>query len=519
MDVTVTGVREGTRATTVAPARGPGRRPLAGLRAVLDDLERADVSWCAWKSNSHLAEALAGETDLDLLVDRRDAQRLGEVLARHGVRRLEPSPGGRHPGVEHHLGIDPVTTRLFHLHVHHRVVLGERYVKNVVLPLEPQFLGARRWMSGVRLPPAAVELAVLGIRAMLKVRARDLVKDTLRVRTPGIPATIRDEIRWLLAQTDLVEVHAVLDDADLGELATVVVEFLHRTEHEERFGPALWRLRARTRRLLRDHARRSRAGVLGETLRVVWARRAARWSGAPQRRMTPAVGGVVVAVIGPDGAGKSTFVADVVEWLGWKVDVESYYLGSKQPSRRSRAVHLAFRALRRTTRAATRRSAVVGGWCARARDVALAAHCLSIGHDRVRRLRRAGAAARGGRVVVLDRFPVATCTRDPGHRVLDGPRIDVLLPDARGPVGALARRERRLYDHVRAPDLLVALQVDPAVALARKPDHDPDVLVVKARTVDGLVADPGGLRLEAVRTDRDLEEVRRAVRRVVWDAI
>lgn len=519
MDVTATRVREGGAARGGEADGAPGSPPpLAGLRAVLDDLERAGVAYCAWKSNSHLADALAGRTDLDLLVDRQDAARLAELLARHDLRRLEPSPGGRHAGVEHHLGMDRATTRLFHLHVHHRIVLGERHVKNVVLPLDEAFLGPRRWMTGVRLPPPAVELTVLGIRALLKVRARDLVKDTLRIRTHGVPGHIRDEVRWLLAQVDVGRVRPVCGAARLGTLAGVLEEFLRRTAADERFGPTLWRMRRTTRRLLRDHARRSRAGVWAETVRVVLARRTWR-RGAPHRRMTPAVGGSVIALVGPDGAGKSTFAADLVDWLGWKLDVRAHYLGSKQPSRPSRALHLAFRALRRATRTVAGgrgRLARPLGWL---RDVVLAAHCLSIGRDRVRRHRRGRAAAQDGRVVVLDRFPVASCTGNPRHRVLDGPRIDVLLPDGGGLVARLARRERALYARVGSPDLVVALEVAPATALARKPDHDLDVLGLKALVTRELVASPGGLRVVAVPTDGDLEQVRRAVRRVVWDAL
>ena len=55
-----------------------------------------------------------------------------------------PSPAATYPAMEHLLGMDRASGRMFHLHVHYQLVLGERFVKNHRLPLEAEFLASTR---------------------------------------------------------------------------------------------------------------------------------------------------------------------------------------------------------------------------------------------------------------------------------------------------------------------------------------------------------------------------------------
>jgi len=135
----------------------PGPRLIAGvsdypsdtipaLGALLDELAEKGVRYCLWKSNIRLRAGLAGETDLDLLVDREYGLQLREILGRHRLKQLMPHKASAHAGMEHFLGMDEASGRLFHLHVHYQLVLGEQYVKNYRLPMESQVLGSVRFV-------------------------------------------------------------------------------------------------------------------------------------------------------------------------------------------------------------------------------------------------------------------------------------------------------------------------------------------------------------------------------------
>lgn len=498
----------------------PATGPIPALLALLADAQRAGIRLCSWKSNDHLAAAMAGRTDVDLLVHREDAARFREVMARHGCRSLVPSPGGAHPGIEHHLGMDPDSGRLFHLHVHHQLVLGEHHVKNHRLPMEAALLVGSESLDGVPVPRPEAELAVLTVRALLKYRARDVVKDVLRIRSVGVPASTRAEIRWLADRTTPARVAQVLEASSAPVPADLVVRFLRQVEADPRGGWVLLGLRSRLRRSLRTCQRRSRAGAMVESLHVSWQRRTRLRTGVAPTRMTPTTGGLTIALVGADGAGKSTVAGELATWLGWKLDTRLLYLGSTQPSAPTRWLYVAFRVTRRSHRAATARVPGLAAPAASLRDTVHALHCLAVARDRLAVLRSGHRAARSGRVVVFDRFPLFPLTGVATHRLLDGPRIPDEVATAGAVRGLLARVERRCYRRFRAPDLVVALQVPPNVALARKPDHDAGVVTRKSRAVADLAATaPPHLPVVHVRADRPLTEVLLDVRRRVWDVL
>lgn len=242
--------------------------------------------------------------------------------------------------------------------------------------------------------------------------------------------------------------------------------------------------------------------------------------------MQPVTGGLTVGIVGADGSGKSTISAELASWLGWKLQVRSLYLGSKEPSRASDWSYLAFRALRRGHRSASARPAgsFLAAPIARVRDATLALHHLSIGRDRVRRYRLGMREAGAGRIVVFDRFPLTTLSADRDHRLLDGPQIRSLVP---APMGRLTRRlartEERMYQGFALPDLLVVLEVSPDVAIDRKPDHRAEIVRVKSRAVRELAVlaqeHGGATAVSRIDADRPLQEVLLDVQRTVWDAL
>jgi hypothetical protein len=67
-----------------------------------------------WKSNEHLAAALAGETDLDILFDRSQYRLVRRVLDECGYKPFLTTDQTGYPGIEDHFALDPETGRLVH---------------------------------------------------------------------------------------------------------------------------------------------------------------------------------------------------------------------------------------------------------------------------------------------------------------------------------------------------------------------------------------------------------------------
>ncbi|MGH8649543.1 MAG: hypothetical protein ACREUP_09595, partial [Burkholderiales bacterium] len=223
--------------------------------------------------------------------------------------------------------------------------------------------------------------------------------------------------------------------------------------------------------------------------RELWRRRK-RFRFAPHKKMTMPAGGVTLALIGADGAGKSTVCQILVQWLSWKLDVRRFYLGSKQPSRLSTSLYVAYRALRRSHRAVAEilgDASLLSRGAGLVRDTFLGLHQLSIGYDRYSRYRVGTKKALAGSIVIFDRCPLHSIDLGPDLCLMDGPQIPSLLAGRSSPIlRALADAEQRLYRKIRTPEFLFVLEVSPEVSFQRKPDHRPAVIQAKSSAIAAL---------------------------------
>lgn len=488
---------------------------LGALEDLFSTLEREEVRFCHWKSNAHLAAAVQGATDLDLLVDRRDAGHFRRAIDEHDFKPLVAAPGKHYPAVENYLGFDPLTGRLIHLHVHYQLVLGQQFVKDYRLPIEDRILESVRDHHGVPVPAAEVELTILAMRVALKYRLRDAVKDAVGYGSPGVPNRIRDELHWLAGQTSQESV--VNFAASVEEIPRVVGDILEVVLEGHRAGLRLLRLRQQLREDLRPFRRISRARSTWQYLSAIARKRSRSLGVGEKHRMTLRNGGITIGFVGADGAGKSTIIAAVNDWLSWRLDVSVAYMGTSHPTGATRVL----KEFSGVARSADRRVGRLqeGGGAAGA-----AVHRLALSVMGLRRLAEArsklarrtwaaDATARGA-IVLFDRFPLPDVTVL--GRPMDGPRLQQEIGQVRSSLlRRMVDREAAVYHRLGNPERLIALKVSPDVSLVRKPDHDPIAIDAKSRAVDGLTGPPGSFA--EIDADRPLEDVLAEVKATVWD--
>jgi thymidylate kinase len=492
--------------------------PSTSLAArVLDRLDEDAVRYCHFKSNAHVEAGVAGLTDLDLLVDGQETVRAVEILAGHGFKQLPAHPSRAYPGVEDFFALDEDTGRLLHLHVHYRLIVGERFFKNYRLPWEEEFLGTRVFdeAASIYVAHPALEWLLLVCRAALKLRWRDRVRSLVTPQS-GEHGGIATEHRWL---AERAEPAVVIEHASrlLGKRAAELVGLALADD---------LRLRRLTvlRRELRRNARVFRAYRSIVALWIRWRRELTWILGSVNRRYlhrpfpyrrSGSSGGVVIAVVGSDGAGKSSVTQTFHSWLAGKVDVIQIYFGSGQgrSSVLRLPLKLALRVMRR--RSGTPR---LDPEARRTRNVtfARAVWALVLAREKRSKLRMAMRARERGFVVICDRYPQTQL-----GGVSDGPLL-WRWQDSEGRLkSALAQWEREIYElgAAMSPDVVVRLLVTPEIARARRPTDNPGELAFRTQLVKDLRFESARHGVVDIDADESLDSVILDVKRRLWPVI
>jgi thymidylate kinase len=362
-----------------------------------------------------------------------------------------------------------------------------------------------------------LELVVLAIRALLKYRDRDVIKDILSIRTPGLPVTILKEFAYLLQRTDPESVRNTLQTQVAFVSPDVIFELLNTVTNSPRAGRVLYRLRRALRRELSAYQRHGRWWAMRAYFGALLRKRLS-FLGAYSSGKTPATGGKVLAVIGADGAGKSTLTGELCKWLSSQLRVRRYYMGSQEPSPITRLTHTGYRMAGKVYRVW---SSLMGeeGPLSRALHwlLRLSRHVyyLAVGRDRYRRYVAASREAARGAIALCDRYPLAAVHRVMEQRPMDGPQIAAESGNEMNRITrVLSELEKRLYGQIQPPDCIFVLHVSPEVSMQRKSGEIRERVEAKSRALRQM--DRLGLQAVEIDADQPYELVLLQVKTALW---
>ena len=476
--------------------------PLPLVADLLRALDGAGVVYCHWKSNEAINRTLTAENDLDLLVAREDGARFNAVVHGLGFRVARPTPDRQVPGLVDHFGRDAGSGRMVHVQAHYLLVLGDDMTKNYRLPIEDAYLASRHRVGPIAVPSPEFELLVFLVRMVVK----HCPWDTQVARQGRLTPSERRELEFLSERSDA----AVLEALRAEHLPFVSADLLAvgRRALDARSG-RVQRAVAGHRLLgaLQPYARRSWPHDLGLRL---W-RRLRRRRGGPTGRRSLDSGGLLVGVVGGDGSGKSSAVAEAAATFAGLFPTRAIHLGKPPRSRLTRVLGGLLRRL--GVARETRRLPAWTDWDAVGYPgfgfVLL--HTLTA-RDRHRAHREARRAADRGALVISDRFPLQ------GIELMDGPRTAALEGLDLGPVARwLVQREADYYRRIDPPDLLLVLRVDPDVAVLRRPEQDADF--VRRRAAEVWAHDWAGVDAVVIDASLPQDEVLAEVRNAIWAAL
>jgi thymidylate kinase len=333
---------------------------------------------------------------------------------------------------------------------------------------------------GIYVADPHLELLVVVIRAVLKLRTRDLLLTAL-----GRPYTARSalqELPWLAARVDQDRLLGVagplVGPSAAGNLTEILAAPPPTLTRLLAFGRSA-RPRLSEYRMYRPLEARLRRWM-GEW-RAVWGTLDRMIRRGPGRAKRTPQGGLILALVGAEGAGKSSLTRALVGWLSREVALvatssdtirEFHPLGPVLP-----ALALARKRRRRAV------------WARRARN--------------------------RGLVVIGDSWPQGrSSSRSDGPQLAHWRAHRSLLLRAAASYELASLQAADLTP----PDLVLKLHVSAAVALQRKPGAPADQRRQETEMVRRLEY-PAGTRVIDIDADLPFEEVLLKAKQAVWEAL
>ncbi|HEY4760698.1 MAG TPA: hypothetical protein VIH42_08970 [Thermoguttaceae bacterium] len=490
---------------------------LAKISHLVEELNKSGIRYCHWKSNLALAQALAGQTDIDLLVHRKDASLFRAILGQHDFRPAITTTGEAFPSVEHYYALDEESGVLVHVHAYFRVITGESLTKNNRLPIEEMLLQNTREVDSVRAPTQSAELVVFTVRMMLKHTS--VMELVLLAR---YWKQVQQEIDWLLETDSIDETLSFVKcwlpwlDTDLFSECVAALKSPAPLFRRIRLGRQL-------RSQLRRYARHSflRAWLSGaQKFTTMLFRRLTR----SHKGMVPRGGGAVIAFVGSEATGKSTLLAEMRGWLGEHFAVEQIHAGKPQSTLLSLVPNLLVPALRsilpssRSTHVETQYASEEQSEPSR-KDYPLifAIRSALLAYDRRALLTRAFGRATNGNIVLCDRYP-SLLSGAP-----DSPQLSHLpaSPSRYSVRRWLAQIEARLYREIPPADLVIYLSAPLEVTVSRnatRGKQEPEDYV-RRRHARSSSLEFGKTPVYKVNTDQPFDRTVLEVKKAIWSAL
>ncbi|NNE97699.1 MAG: hypothetical protein HKN25_01630 [Pyrinomonadaceae bacterium] len=420
------------------------------ITRLLETLDADNIQYCHWKSNWRIGQWLEGKGDLDLLIGRHDITKFAAVLSGLGFKKAIPPREKEVPGVVNFYGYDPKIQDFINVHAHYQLVFGNELTNNYRLPVERSLLAGSNREGIIFVASHEMELVLFVIRTVLKFSALERLGKALIGERANCEKKIFGELNYLEDRVDPEKLESVLHEqfqfldkqffneclALLGQKSSL----LKKMELNFKMKKALSDY-SRSHFLI-EHLTRAKRGLIKVGRKLLRKKN-------PGKRFEG--GGMLLAFVGGDGAGKTTSVNEISKWLSRKFEVRNAHLGKPPKSFLTLLVGAVLK-IRRKLSGSSDEFGSKPIFLQRLRWLCTA-------RDRYRLYKRIRRDAANGLIVICDRYPI------PNLNLMDAPKI----PDETG--GRLVRIEKRFYRNILPPEQLFVLRVEPNTAVDRKPDE------------------------------------------------
>jgi thymidylate kinase len=499
------------------------------IELFLQELHTNEIMYCHWKSNEHLDASMLGNTDLDILFAVTQQPIIETIFQKFGFKKLDAIRQKQYVGIEDYIGLDHESGKIIHVHTHYTLTMGESFLKSYQLNVEERLLTTRVFDSDYNIyrTDPAMELILLYFRAAFKLRSRDRLK-LLMHKNISYSGGILNEYYWLKLRCT--------DSQVADHLQTMFKD--HLPIYQLITAPFNRITTGKLAKLLKSHYSSQRlyhplTANLRRWYRELYLKNIRRLNNRvnypiPVQRINPR-GGLIVAVIGADGSGKSTVINNLDQTFKKKLDVYKIYFG--MGGGKMSWYRYTLKKMKQFTTLLGRKTANGTRNNVKSIDIEEKSNnqrvnksfsanlfkcveALMVAIEKKANLQRMQLAKKRGMLVLCDRFPQNTTV---GYN--DGPSLSGYKNSGNPLWRAMAKQEARMYDRFTsaAPDVLFKLIADARVIEARKPGQTGiEILKKKIEGIKSLqFMEP--CQVITVNAEVPIEEVLKFIKQKIWE--
>lgn len=486
-------------------------------------LKEEGINYCHWKSNNALDRSANGENDVDLLIGRADASRFSEILYRLGFKQAKAPVDKQMPGVLDYFGYDEPSDKWVHVHAHYQLIMGDDMTKNFRFAIEAPYLESVVWEGIFKVPAVEFEFIVFIIRMVLKHSTWDAILS----RQGKLKTSEQKELVYLQGNINQDQVNEILKK----HLHYINKDLFKNCVLALQPGCSIW-VRIKTGYELQTRLRANAYyPMLTDAMLKLWRRailmlreRLFRSSS----KYSLGIGGAMIAIVGGDGAGKTTAIDTLHAWLSKNFRSTKIHMGKPAwswPTITIRSILKIGQVIGLYPLEASfdetleQKSPVSPGYPYLIREVCRA-------RDRYWTYIKARRFASEGRLVILDRFPLPQIqlmdgaqARDFIRQLNDGPQANRFLTPR--PDGWLAKllvkMEENYYSQMILPEVLTVLKVNPAIAVQRKTNED--AFSVEKRSTEIWNLNWEDTNVYVIDASKSREEVVTELKTLIWSRL
>ena len=467
----------------------------------LNTLEKNNIDYVHWKSNTNIEQALSGTDDLDILVNPLQKEKIYRLFKEQNIIRGYSKKDAWQHEIFHYFGMDIEKKELIHIHLHFLLEVGYDFDKSVNLPIVKKYIDSKIKYKCVYLPSVENEYILLIIRLLLKnafvpflmMLPTAQYRMYKKQKSGVVKGSAYSEYIDLKNRSDRDKLVIALEST----FPFIDKSFFYECEQVIEKNDSLqeyFKYSKKLKKMLVPYSYHNElTSFIISFMRINKDRFNKLFKNKAKFKKIPENGGRIFAFVGGDGAGKSSNIEKLKSILKGHFYLRTIHIGRPKKvflGNVSRVISRFFRLLNK-------------------KELEQVFLLLAKAVERNKAFEEAKAIRNKGGIVILDRIPVDGITS------MDCPRIHTIDNNK---YKLLSKLEEKLYSSITDVDRMIVLKLDPQIAIKRRPEDDEAELLIRS----GQIWEKDFSNMKntyVIDTSNTFDYVEKQVLNIIWESL